>query len=75
MGDYENIGRGDLILAGVAYAPGDRIPAAVDPAQLAHFAQIGVVRLADATGPTPVLVDVSEAESVAPSVEERRHLS
>ena len=69
MGDYENIGRGDLILAGVAYAPGDRIPAAVDPAQLAHFAQIGVVRLADATQPAPVVVEANEAEPVAPSVD------
>lgn len=42
-----------LVIHGVAYAPGDEIPATADPAQLAYFAAQGIVEPMTAPAPVP----------------------
>jgi hypothetical protein len=51
--DWKNVWTDTLMIAGVAYAPGEVIPATADPAQLAAFARQGIVEPTTAPAPTP----------------------
>ena len=68
--DYRNRWTHTLYIKGVAYAPGDLIPATADPAQLAYFAREGIVEPTTAPAPAPPLRRVASPLTPKPSAQE-----
>ena len=74
---YRNVYTVPLVFSGCEFAPGDLIPATVDPAQLAYFASVGAVTpttAPDAALPSAASGHVSEPDapgaSAAPATPE-----